>query len=373
MIIGIPKEIKNNEYRVAADPQGVWAIVHAGNTVYVETGAGLGSGYSDDDYRDVGAEILDSGAEIYKTCEFIYKVKEILPEEYDLLRENQIVFTYIHSNAHRDETDLLLKKNITGIAYEDITDDNGEFPLLKPMSIIAGKGGFIAGMTYMQTIQGGMGMLLADIPGVAKPTVTIIGAGNSGLGACEMAAGVGCDVKILDTNFRRLEYVRQIMPNNVDTLYSTPANLVNCLKNTNLLMNCILWPKYRTDHLITRKMLSLLPDGAMIVDVASDEGGAIETCRSTSHDHPIYKVDGVTHYSVDNIPSAYANTATQTLAAVTVPMVIKMTKKGVEQAMREDPNLRKGLTCYRGQLTLEETGLKQKREYTTPEAVLGME
>lgn len=373
MIIGIPKEIKKNEYRVACNPDGVKEITGKGHTVLVEKGAGIGSGYSDEDYINSGAILKDTPKEVYEEAELIYKVKEIFPQEFQYLREDHIVFTYIHSNAYAEQTDALLERKVTGIAYEDVDDKDGEFPLLKPMSIIAGKGGFLAALHFMQRVHGGNGILLSRIDGVRTPEITIIGAGNSGVAAAELAAALGNKVAILDINIDKLEKARKELPSNVELLISNRANLETCLKRTDVLINCILWPKWRKDHLVDRDMLKMMKSGAMIVDVACDDEGAIQTTHSTSHDDPVYEVDGVTHYCVDNIPSAFSQTATTTLCNVTVPYVLKIAEKGVKQALIDDKYLRRGLTTYKGLLTLEETGRKQNRPWVTPEKALGME
>jgi len=317
MVIGIPKEIKKNEYRVACTPSGVKEIIAHGHRVLVEKDAGKVSGFSDKEYEEQGAEIVDSAEELYKRSDLIYKVKEILPDEFKYLRENLIIFAYIHSNAHKEETDALLENKVIGIAYEDVTDENGEFPLLKPMSIIAGKGGFIAALNFTQKIHGGKGILLSRIDGVRTPEITIIGAGNSGIGAAELAAAFGNKVTILDISSEKLERARKVFPPNVELLYSNKANLEMCLKRSDVVINCILWSKWRKDHLITRDMLKLMKEGALIVDVACDEAGAIETTRTTSHDAPVYVVDGIIHYCVDNIPSAFSQTATTVLCNAT--------------------------------------------------------
>ncbi len=372
MIIGIPKEIKSNEYRVACTPSSVKEIVSNDHEVLVEKGAGIGSGFSDEEYEKQGAIIIDTAEELYEKSDLIYKVKEIFPEEFKLLKENQIIFTYIHSNAYREQTDALLEKRIIGIAYEDINDKKGEFPLLKPMSVIAGKGGFIAALNFTQKIHGGKGILLSRIDGVRTPEITIIGAGNSGLGAAELAAAFGNKVSILDIDIDKLEEARKFLPSNIELLYSNKNNLEMCLKRTDVLMNCILWPKWRKDHLVTRNMLGLMKEGALIVDVACDEAGAIETTKSTTHDDPIYIVDGITHYCVDNIPSAFSQTSTTTLCNATLPYLLEIANKGVKQALIDNKYLRRGLTTYDGKLTLEETGRKQKRPYITPEEALGI-
>lgn len=372
MIIGIPKEIKKNEYRVACTPSGVKEIVANGHQVLVEKGAGLGSGFSDREYEEEGATIVDTAEELYEKSHLIYKVKEILPEEFKYLRENLIIFTYIHSNAYREQTDALLENKVIAIAYEDVTDENGEFPLLKPQSIIAGKGGFIAALNFMQRIHGGKGILLSRVDGVRTPEITIIGAGNSGTAAAELAAAFGNKVTILDISSEQLGKARKVLPANVELLYSNKANIEMCLKRTDVLINCILWPKWRKDHLITREMLKLMKEGALIVDVACDEAGAIETTKATSHDDPVYIVDGITHYCVDNIPSAFSQTATTTLCNATLPYLLEIANKGVKRALIENKYLRRGLTTYEGKLTLEETGLKQNRPFISPEEALGM-
>lgn len=372
MIVGITKEIKNNEYRVSCTPNGVKEFVKRGHTVLVEKEAGVGSGFSDEDYKNQGAEIVDSAEELYKRSELIYKVKEILPEEYKYLREGLIVFTYIHSNAHRDQTDAFLNSKAIGIAYEDVNDKNGEFPLLSPMSEIAGKGGFVAALNFCQSIHGGNGILLARVHGVRTPEVTIIGAGNSGLGAAELASAFGNKVTILDIDTNKLQHAKNVLPPNVELLYSDEQNLVNCLKRTDVLMNCILWPKWRTDHLVTREMLSLMKPNSLIVDVSCDDNGAIETSRSTSHDDPIYVEEGITHYVVDNIPAAFPQTSTYSLCNATLPFALQIADKGVKKALIDNKYLRRGLTTWDGHLTLEETGKKQNRPYTTPEKILGI-
>jgi len=287
------------------------------------------------------------------------------------LREGQIVMTYIHSNAHPDQTDALLQKKVVGISYEDV-EHNG-FPLLKPMSEIAGKGGFIMALQYMQKQHGGPGVMLVSVCGVRTPEITVIGAGNSGLAAAELASALGNRVTVLDISAEKLEHAKKGLPHGVEFLFSNERNLTECLKRSYVLLNCILWPKHRRDHLITRDMLRLMKPGALIVDVACDEGGAIETCRSTSHDDPIYVEEGITHYCVDNIPGAFPRTSTYMLCNATLPYVLEIADKGAKAALIDNPALRKGLSFYKGLLTLEETALKQGRSYTSPEDALGME
>lgn len=364
MIIGVLKEIKPNEYRVAAVPAAVKEITSRGHRVLVETNAGLGSGYTDEEYAAAGAEICMTADEVYTKADIFYKVKEIFPQEYKYLKADKTVFTYIHSNAHPEETDAILESKVTAIAYEDITDNNGGFPLLKPMSILAGKGGFLAALHHMQSTNNGNGLLLANVCGIDAPVVTIIGVGNSGFGAAELAAGFGNTVRILDVNMAAMEAAKGKLPANVSFMISNRENLVKCIKESDVIINCIMWPKHRKDHLIYREDLKLMKKGAMIVDVACDDEGAVETCRSTTHDDPVYFEEGVKHYCVDNIPSAFARTASILLSTATLPYLLKMADKGVKAALKEDVHLRRGLTAYNGMLTLKETALKQNRELT---------
>lgn len=368
MVFGLPKEIKNNEYRCAATPATVSELVRSGHRVLVERGAGSGSSISDRDFECAGAVLSDRDT-VFRDCEILYKVKEILPPEYPFLRKDMTVFTYLHSNAHREMTDVLLESGCTGIAYEDITDDTGAFPLLRPMSELAGKGGFLMACQYMQSIHGGAGLMLTRVSGIRTPDITIIGAGNAGFGVAELAAGLGNRVTILDVSVERMEAVKHRLPSNVEFLYSNRENLLRCLERSDVLFNCILWPKARKDHLVTRDMLKSMKTSALIVDVSCDDAGAVETCRSTSHDDPTYHEEGILHYCVDNIPSAFACTATDSLASATLPYALQLANKGPVRALRENPHLRRGLTCFDGILTLEETGLKQSRPFKKPEDI----
>ena len=371
MIIGIPKEIKLNEYRVAITPDKVKELIKAKHVVYVEKNAGVGSGFNDEEYLKAGA-IIESAKEIYQKVDMIYKVKEILPKEYEYMREGLIVFTYLHTNAYLDMTKVLLEKKVTGIAYSDVIDDNGEFPLLKPMSMLAGKGGFIAGLNLSQSINGGKGLLFARVAGTRTPHVTIIGAGSAGIGAMELAMDFGNQVSLLDINVNRLNEIKEKTSANVELLFSNRENLKSCLEKTDLLINCILWNKTRKDHLVSREDLKLMKKGSIIVDVSCDEAGAIETSHSTTHDNPTYEVDGIVHYAVDNIPATFARTATELLSNVTFPYVMDIANKGVEKALKDNSGLRRGLSTYKGKLTLEETALKHNLDYKSPEIVLGL-
>ena len=370
MIIGVLKEIKPNEFRVAATPAAVGQLTARGHKVLVQKDAGIGSGFADAEYAAAGAEILESAHEVYTKADLFWKVKEMFPQEWQYMNRDKIVYTYIHSNAHPEETDAILSSRVTAIAYEDITDDKGGFPLLKPMSILAGKGGFLAALHHSQSVFGGSGTLLANVTGMETPVVTIIGCGNSGMGAAELAAGFGNTVRILDVNLDAMEKAKAQLPQNVSFLMSNRDNLVKCLKDSDVIINCILWPKHRKDHLINREDLKMMKPGAMIIDVACDDEGAVETCRSTTHDDPVYREEGILHYCVDNIPSAFARTASTMLSNATLPFLLQIADKGVEKALKDNVHLRKGLTAYDGKLTLKETALKQNRELTDVEALV---
>ena len=369
MVIGVPKEIKNKEYRVAITPAGIREFKKKNHTVLIEPGAGLGSSITDKEYTDAGAELANKD-ELFRRADMVYKVKEIFPEEFHYLRKGLIVFTYIHSNAHVEQTDAFLKNQVIGISYEDIKDKNGNFPLLRPMSEIAGKGGFIAACQFMQKIHGGCGLMLSRVYGVSTPEIMVMGCGYGGVGVAELAAGFGNRVSMLDIDFDKMEKAKAALPSNVEFLYSNEHNIIECVKKSDVVFNCVSWQKWRKDHLITREMLKHMKPGALIVDVACDDAGAVETCRSTTHDDPVFFEEGVMHYCVDNIPSAFSKTATYALTGATLPYALEIADKGYEKALKEDTILRKGLCFYLGELTLEETGRKQNRPYKTPEEVL---
>lgn len=369
MIIGVIKEIKPNEYRVAATPTSVKELARRGHQVYVELNAGAGSGFSDEDYRDAGAVIADCDT-VYDKAELIYKVKEIFPEEYKYMKRGKVLFTYIHSNAHKEMTEALLKSGITSIAYEDVDDENGKFPLLIPMSELAGKGGFLAALHFSQAVNGGKGLLLNNVCGVEAPVVTIIGAGASGMGAAELACAFGNKVNILDVSIDGLKAAKSALHPNASFLFSNRINLEKCLKETDVLINCILWDKTRKDHLVNRADLKLMKPGAMIVDVACDDEGAIESCHSTTHDDPIYIEEGIIHYCVDNIPSAFAHTASTTLSNATLPYVLEIAEKGWKQALKDNKYLRRGLTTHEGKLALLETAVKLDIPFISPDEIV---
>lgn len=369
MTIGIPKEIKHNEFRVAATPSTLSTLCRKGHVVLVESQAGMGSGFPDQAYAEAGAKISTKEG-VYKNAELLCKVKEIESPEYAMLREGQIIFTYLHSNAHPEMTGELLKRGVVGIAYEDITDDEHEFPLLAPMSTLAGKGGFLAALHFAQSVHGGTGLLLSRVAGVSIPRIAIIGCGWSGVGAAEIAAALGNKVTMLDISIKAMEKAKAKLPSNVEFLYSNRENLLTCLRESDVVINCILWNKTRKDHLVYRSDLGMMKPGAMIIDVACDDSGAVETCQSTTHADPVYYEEGVLHYCVDNIPSAFSRTASVMLSAVTLPFALSIADRGVDTALLSDRHLRNGLTFYHGCLTLKETADKLGLEYTEPEAAI---
>ena len=366
MIIGMPKELKNQEYRVAMVPSSAMELTRRGHKVYVESGAGTGAGFSDEDYVAAGAEIC-TAAEIYEKSEMIYKVKEVLPQEFSCYHEGQILFTYIHSENRPEMTAALVKNKIVGISYEDVTDDEGKLPLLQPMSEIAGKGGFINAFPYMQTIHGGSGRLLSRVCGLAAPQIMIIGCGGTGIAAAEYAAALGNRVIMLDVNRKAMENAQRLLPANVEVLYSNRANVLHALQGADVVMNCVLWDHRRKDHIIYREDLAQMKKTAVIVDIASDDEGAVETCHMTTHDDPVYRVDGILHYCVPNIPSLYAHTASILLSSATLPYAIQIADKGVHQALKDNHHLRHALTFWYGNVTWKETADMHGYPYVSPD------
>ncbi len=369
MKVGIVREIKNSENRVAIIPQNVPEFTARGHQVYIQKGAGLGSGYSDEEYAEAGAVMMDTADEVWETAELLYKVKEILPEEYKFLRDDLVLMTYIHSNSHVEQTDELLKSGIISVALEDVSSDDPmkRWPLVANMGELAGKGGFLAALYYAQSVHGGPGLLLANIAGDDQPIVSIIGCGYTGKGAAEFASAFGNKVRVLDVNFKAMEAAKAVFPPNVSFMYSNRANILKCLKDSDVIINCILWDKTRTDHLIYREDLKLMKRGAMIIDVACDDAGAVETCRSTTHEDPVFYEEGILHYCVDNIPSAFSKTSSVRFSNDSLPFALEVADKGIDQALKDNKHLRRGLTTYKGTLTMVETGIKQNRPYTEPD------
>jgi len=353
MIIGVPKEIKEDEYRVSMVPGGVEALVEAGHTVLVERGAGQGTSLSDREYQSHGAEVVATARELYERAEMIVKVKEPLPAEYDQIRHGQVLFTYFHFAANEPLTRAMVERGAVCIAYETIQLPDGSLPLLKPMSEIAGRMAIQEGAKYLERPMEGRGILLSGVPGVAPATIVILGGGVVGMNAAKIAAGIGARVTILDINTERLRYLDDVMPKNVVTLYSDRVNLRRMLKEADLLIGAVLVPGDRAPVLVTREMLRLMKPGAVIVDVAVDQGGCIETTRPTTHRNPTYIVDGKVHYGVTNMPGAVAGTSTYALTNDTLPYVRQLADQGWREAMRENPALRAGLNVALGRVVLD--------------------
>ena len=350
MIIGVPKEIKTLEDRVAITPAGVAALARAGHAVMVETGAGLGSGIADDAYVKAGATMSGSNVEIFRSAEMIMKVKEPLPPEYPLFREGQIVFTYFHLAPAPELTKAMLEARIIGIAYETIQLDDASLPLLMPMSEVAGRMSIQVGEYSLQRERGGRGVLLGGVPGVEPGNIVIIGGGVVGTNAAKVAVGTGAVVSILDLDLNRLRYLDDIFSGRVKTVMSNRHNIERLIVDADLVVGAVLVVGAKAPKLITREMLSLMQEGSVIVDVAVDQGGCAETTHATYHDDPTYVVDGVVHYCVANMPGAVARTSTFALTNATLPYALKLANYGHEKALRQDPALMKGLNVYRGSL-----------------------
>ncbi len=351
MIIGVPKEIKEQEQRVALLPSGTTQLTKHGHSVLVETNAGLGSGYPDEDYVKAGAEIVEQAKEVFARADMIVKVKEPLKAEFPLLRRGQILFTYLHLAASKSLTEALLKSGVTGVAYETIQVDH-RLPLLEPMSEIAGRMSVVMGANFLAKYNGGSGVLLGGVPGVLPGRVVVLGGGTSGVNALRMAKGLGADVTILDVDVERLRFL-DIAIENLHTLYSNEANLDDLMPDCDLLIGAVLLPGAKAPKLITRAMLRKMKRGSVFVDISIDQGGCAETSRPTTHLDPVYVEEGVTHYCVANMPAAYARTATQALTNVTYRYVELLADFGLEGACRKQPTLIGGINTRDGRLTCD--------------------
>jgi len=364
MIIGIPKEIKPQENRVSLIPSGVMDFTAAGHRVCVEKDAGVGSGFADGEYIAAGAEILETAREIYSKADMIYKVKEPLEAEYGLLREGQILFTYLHLAPDREQADALLGAKVTGIAYETVQLDDGSLPLLAPMSAIAGRMSVQVGAYLLQKSNDGGGILLGGVPSVEPGHVVIIGGGTVGLNAAKMAAGLGARVTVLNRSIDRLAYINDIMSSRVVTLMSNSYNISKSVAEADLVIGAVLIPGAKAPKIVTEAMIKSMRPGAVVVDVAIDQGGCIETIdRFTSHEKPYYVRHGVVHYAVPNMPGAVPRTSTFALSNATLPYALQIAGKGAEKAMADDPALLKGLNVYRGKLTNEAVAIAQNRPF----------
>ena len=350
MIIGVPKEIKNNESRVGMTPAGVYELVKNKHTVYIQSTAGEGSGFFDDDYRKAGAFILDNIGQVYAISEMIVKVKEPIAEEYPLVQKNQVVFTYFHFASSEPLTKAMIENKAICIAYETVEDEDGTLPLLTPMSEVAGRMAIQQGAKYLEKPVKGRGVLLGGVPGVAPGRVLVLGAGVVGIQAAKMAAGLGAHVTIMDIDMKRLRYVNDVMPPHVVTEFSNEFNIRKHIKDHDLIIGGVLLKGAKAPNLITREMLKEMRPGTVIVDVAVDQGGCVETTRPTTHEDPIYIIDDVVHYSVANMPGAVPYTSTMALTNVTLPYVIKLADMGWKEACASDLSLQKGLNIVQGEV-----------------------
>ena len=353
MNIGLPTEVKDNEYRVGLVPAGVHALHEDGHTVWVESGAGEGSGFSDEEYQEAGGAILASAEDLYSKSELVVKVKEPTPEEYPLLREGQILFGFLHLAPLPELTQVLLEKELIAIAYETIGDEHGGLPLLTPMSEVAGRMSVIVGSHYLQKTEGGRGVLLGGVPGVRPAFVVILGGGTVGINAAKMALGLGAQVCILDVDLDCLRHIDDLFFGQIETLLSTPYNIAHSLKHADLAIGAVLIRGASAPKLITRKMVASMGPGSVIVDVAVDQGGCSETTRPTTHSDPTYIVDGVLHYCVSNMPGSMPRTSTLALTNATLPYVLKIGKLGLDAAIQENPYLKDGVNLYQGKVTFE--------------------
>ncbi len=351
MKIGVPKEIKTNENRIAVVPAGAESLVGAGHQVLIETGGGLGSGFSDEAYTAVGAKIAPEAATVWKTSDLIMKVKEPIEREWPNMRKGQVIFTYFHFAADEKLTRAHMKSGATCIAYETVELPSRELPLLTPMSEVAGRMAVQEGAKYLEKLYGGRGVLLGGVPGVAPAKVVILGGGIVGINAAKIAAGMGAKVVILDISLERLRYLSDVMPANVQLIFSNRHNIVEQLTTADLVVGGVLIPGAKAPRLVRKDDLKLMQAGSVIVDVAIDQGGCVETIHATTHENPTYVVDGVIHYGVANMPGGVPRTSTLALTNATLPYAVKLAKKGWKQALKESAALRKGLNMSDGKVT----------------------
>ncbi|HYE15151.1 MAG TPA: alanine dehydrogenase [Pyrinomonadaceae bacterium] len=371
MIVGLPKEIKDNEYRVGLTPAGVRALTDAGHRVIVERSAGEGSGFDDSLYEKAGASIIPSADDVWAEAEMIVKVKEPIAPEYPRMKEGLLLFTYLHLAPDPKQTEALLSSKVTGVAYETITDRRGTLPLLTPMSEVAGRMAVQVGAQYLEKMNGGRGVLLGGVPGVPAARVVIIGGGVVGTNAAKMAVGMGAQVTIIDRDLDRLRDLDDIFLSKVSTLASSAYAIHGAISEADLIIGAVLVAGAAAPKLVTREMLKDVPNGAVIVDVAVDQGGCIETTRPTTHSNPTFYEEGVLHYCVANMPGAVPRTSTFALTNATLPYVVKLANLGFLDAISSDPGLREGVNTYAGKLTYEAVAVAQGLDYTPLEEMLG--
>jgi alanine dehydrogenase len=350
MIIGVPKEIKNNENRVALTPAGVAEFKKNGHVVYIQTQAGTGSGFSDEEYMKAGASILPNIEETYAIADMICKVKEPIASEYSLIKENQLLFTYFHFASSEELTHAMIQRKAICLAYETVEKTDRSLPLLVPMSEVAGRMAIQEGAKYLEKPMGGRGILLGGVAGVKPANVLVLGGGIVGTQAAKMAAGLGANVTIMDVSLPRLRYLEDVMPANVDTVMSNEYNIREAIKLSDLIIGAVLIPGAKAPHLITRAMLKDMRAGTVLVDVAVDQGGCIETCRPTTHENPTFEIDGIVHYCVANMPGAVPYTSTLALTNATLPYALQLANKGWEKACAENDELMKGLNVVCGEI-----------------------
>jgi alanine dehydrogenase len=353
MKIGCLKEIKKHEYRVGLTPSDVKSYVSRGHAVMIQQNAGEAAGFTDQEYVASGAVIEIDRKKIFDTCEMIIKVKEPLPEEYALFHKDQILYTYLHLAADKTLTDAMLKAGIKGVAYETIETPDGQLPCLQPMSEIAGRLAVQEGAKFLEKTFGGRGVLLGGVPGVERGKVGIIGGGVVGTNACKIATGMGAEVTILDVSARRLAYLDDIFGSRITALYSTDANLEKILRESDLIIGAVLLPGAKAPTLVKREHLLMMKKGAVIVDVAVDQGGCVETIKPTTHDEPVYVIDGIVHYGVANMPGAVALTSTKALTSATLPYGLMIAEMGLEKAVRCNSALKMGVNVYKGNIVYE--------------------
>ncbi|HRI02806.1 MAG TPA: alanine dehydrogenase [Pyrinomonadaceae bacterium] len=371
MKVGLPKEIKDNEYRVGLTPAGVQALTGAGHTVYVQKTAGEGSGFKDEQYVKAGGQLLDTADEVWQAGDMIVKVKEPVAPEYPRMRENQLLFTYLHLAPELELTKQMMDRKVTGVAYETITQGK-RLPLLIPMSEVAGRMSVQVGATYLEKMNGGRGILLGGVPGVPAANVVIIGGGIVGTEAAKMAVGLGAKVTIIDRDLDRLRQLDDIFLSKVQTLASSRYQIEEAISHADLVIGAVLVVGAAAPKLVTRDMLHLIPQGAVLVDVAVDQGGCFETTHATTHSNPTYYEEGVLHYCVANMPGAVPRTSTFALTNATLPYALDLANKGFETAIREDAGLCEGVNTYAGKCTYEAVATSQNIEYTPLDSLIDL-
>ena len=370
MLIGVPKEIKNNENRVGLTPAGVSALTKAGHKLFVQATAGLGSGFSDEEYKKAGATMLKTIDEVYKKAEMIIKVKEPIKQEYSLIKEGQLLFTYFHFASYEPLTKAMIKSKAVCLAYETVEKPDRSLPLLVPMSEVAGRMSIQEGAKYLEKPMGGRGILLGGVPGVRPANVLVLGGGIVGTQAAKMAAGLGADVTLMDVSLPRLRQLDDLLPANVKTIYSNEYNVREAIKNSDLIVGAVLIPGAKAPSLITREMLKTMKPGTVMVDVAIDQGGCFETSKATTHQDPIYVIDGVIHYCVANMPGAVPYTSTLALTNATLPYALQLANKGWKKACAENEELKLGLNVVDGKVVYKGVAEAFNLKYTEVKEVL---